>query len=65
MIERQKTRSIIDTLMILQVKIFHVWGDKKVFSLVTFDIKGAFNRVVGDVFLEKLCRCCILEILVH
>lgn len=60
----RKKRSNIDALMILQEKIFQAWRDKKVLSLVTFDVKGAFNGVAGDVLLERLRRRRIPETLV-
>lgn len=62
---RRKRRSTVDALMILQEKIFQAWRDKKVLSLVTFDVKGAFNGVAGDVLLEKLRRRRIPETLAH
>lgn len=60
----QKRRYTIDALMILQEKIFQAWRDKKVLSLVTFDVKGAFNGVAGDVLTERLRRHRIPESLV-
>ena len=60
----RKKRCTVDALMILQEKIFQAWRDKKVLSLVTFDVKGAFNGVAGDVLIEKLRRCRIPEPLV-
>lgn len=50
--------------MILQEKIFQAWRDKKIFSLVTLDVKGASNGVAGDVLIERLRRRCIPEGLV-
>lgn len=50
--------------MILQEKIFQTWRDKKVLSLVTFDVKRAFNGVAGDVLIERLRWYRIPEILV-
>lgn len=60
----RKKRSTVDALMILQEKIFQAWRDKKVLSLVTFDVKGAFNGVAGDVLLERLRRRRVPENLV-
>ncbi len=39
----RKRRSSVDALLVLQEKIFQAWRNKKVLSLVTFDVKGAFN----------------------
>lgn len=60
----RKRRSSIDALLVLQEKIFQAWRDKKVLSLVTFDVKGAFNGVARDVLLERLRRRQIPEALV-
>ncbi len=39
----RKRRSSVDALLVLREKIFQAWRNKKVLSLVTFDVKGAFN----------------------
>lgn len=60
----RKRRSSVDALLVLQEKIFQEWRDKKVLSLVTFDVKGAFNGVARDVLLDRLRRRRIPEALV-
>ncbi len=60
----KKRRSSVDALLTLWEKIFQAWRDKKVLSLVAFDVKGAFNGVARDVLLERLRRQRILEVLV-
>ena len=49
-----KQRSTVDVLVVLQEKIYQAWRDKKVLSLITFDVKGAFNGVATPVLLERL-----------
>lgn len=50
----KRRRSSVDALLVLQEEIFQAWRDKKVLSLVTFDVKGAFNGVARDVLLDRL-----------
>ena len=45
----QKQKSIIDALLVIQEKIYQAWRDKKVMSLIIFDVKEAFSRVTVDV----------------
>ena len=59
-----KGRSTIDALQVLQEKIHQAWRDKKVLSLVTFDVKGAFNGVAIDVLTDRLRKSRIPEQLV-
>lgn len=49
-----KRKSTIDALLTVQEKIYQAWRDKKVLSLVTFDLKGAFNGVPADVLTSCL-----------
>lgn len=49
-----KRKSTIDAHLAVQEKIYQAWKDKKVLSLVTFDLKGAFNSVPTDVLVHKL-----------
>ena len=51
-----KRKSTIDALLTVQEKIFQAWKDKKILSLITFDLKGAFNSVPADVI-----SCCLRE----
>src|SRR3954470_21028774 len=41
-------------MMWLTQKIFDAWRERKVFSLITFDVKGAYNGVAKDVLLHRL-----------
>lgn len=56
-----KGRSTVDALLALQEKVYQAWQDKKVLSLVTFDVKGAFNKVAPDVLANRLRECYIPE----
>lgn len=49
-----KCKNTVDALVVLQEKIYPAWRDKKVLSLVTFDIQGAFNGVAKDVLCSRL-----------
>ena len=60
-----KQRSTVDALVVLQEKIYQAWRDKKVLSLITFDVKGAFNGVATPVLLERLREKRIPEDLVR
>lgn len=40
-----KCKNTLDALVVLQEKINQAWRDKKVLSLVTFDVQGAFNGI--------------------
>lgn len=60
----QKGKSTVAALFTLQEKIYQVWRDKKVLSLVIFDVKGAFNGVAPDVLINRLRTCHIPEHLV-
>lgn len=51
-----KQKTIVDTLLVLQEKIYQVWKNRKVLSLITFDIKNAFNSVVIKVLLDCLWK---------
>lgn len=43
-------------MTILQESIFQAWRDKKVLSLVSFDVKGAYNGVTINVLAKRLRR---------
>lgn len=49
-----KRKSTINALLTVQEKIYQAWKDKKVLSLVIFDLKDAFNSVPADVL-----SCCL------
>ena len=42
----------VDALLTVQEKIYQAWRDKKLPSLVTFDLKEAFNGVATDILLS-------------
>lgn len=49
-----KRKSTIDALVTLQEKIYQAWQNKKILSLVTFDIKKAFNGIAPEVLALRL-----------
>lgn len=50
----RKRRSAVQALVILQEQIWKVWRAKKIVSLVSFDIRGAYNGISKEQFLERL-----------
>lgn len=50
----RKCRSTTQALTVIQEYIYHAWRHKKVLSLVSFDLKGAYNGVNTDVLLQRL-----------
>lgn len=60
-----KRNSTVDALLTLQEKIYQPWRDKKILSLMTFDVKGAFNGVAPEVLALRLCQNRISELLVR
>jgi hypothetical protein len=44
----RKKRSTEQALILLQESIYKAWRAKKVLSLISFDVKGAYNRVYKD-----------------
>jgi hypothetical protein len=50
----RKRRSAEQALILLQEHIFKAWRSKKVLSLVSFDIKGAYNGVYKERLLQRL-----------
>ena len=51
----RKRHNTIQVLKLLQERIYEAWCHKKVLSLVSFDIKRAYNRVSKEVLLQCLC----------
>lgn len=47
-------RSAVQALVILQEQIWKAWRAKKILSLVSFDIKGAYNGVSKERLMERL-----------
>jgi hypothetical protein len=50
----RKKRSTEQALMLLQESIYKAWRGKKVLSLISFDVKGAYNEVYKDRLLQRL-----------
>lgn len=50
----RKKRSTEQALMLLQESIYKAWRARKVLSLISFDVKGAYNRVYKDRLLQRL-----------
>jgi hypothetical protein len=50
----RKGRSTTQALTVIQEYIYQAWKHKKVLSLVSFDLKGAYNGVNTDILLERL-----------
>jgi hypothetical protein len=50
----RKRRSAEQALILLQEHIFKVWRSIKVLSLVSFDVKGAYNGVYKERLLQRL-----------
>lgn len=48
-----KWKNILDALIVLQKKIYQAWRNKKVLSLIIFDVHGVFNGVAKDVLLQQ------------
>lgn len=61
-----KCKNTLDALILLQEKkekIYQAWRDKKVLSLITFDVQEAFNGVARDVLLHRLRKRRIPEVI--
>ena len=50
----RKRRSTEQALTLLQEHIYKAWRSKKVLSLVSFDVKGAYNGVYKERLLQRL-----------
>lgn len=50
----RKKRSAEQALLLLQEHIYSAWRSKKVLSLVSFDVKGAYNGVYKERLLQRL-----------
>ena len=50
----RKKRSAEQALVLLQEHIYNAWRSRKVLSLVSFDVKGAYNGVYKDRLLQRL-----------
>jgi len=52
----RKKRSTEQALLLLQEHIYKAWRSGKVLSLISFDIKGAYNGVCKERLLQRLLR---------
>ena len=50
----RKQRSAEQALILLQEHIYKAWRSKKVVSLISFDVKGAYNGVCKERLLQRL-----------
>jgi hypothetical protein len=50
----RKKRSTEQALILLQEQIYNAWRSRKVLSLVSFDVKGAYNGVCKERLLQRL-----------
>lgn len=50
----RKQKSAEQALLLLQERIYTAWRGRKVVSLVSFDVKGAYNGVHKDRLLQRL-----------
>jgi ribonuclease HI len=50
----RKKRSAEQALVLLQEHVYNAWRVKKVLSLVSFDVKGAYNGVYKDRLVQRL-----------
>ncbi|KAL0929461.1 uncharacterized protein CTRU02_215627 [Colletotrichum truncatum] len=60
----RKQRSAEQALVLLQEYIYRAWRKRKVLSLVSFDVKGAYNGVYKERLLQRLSARGIPEKLV-
>ncbi|KAB2568601.1 putative RNA-directed DNA polymerase from transposon BS [Lasiodiplodia theobromae] len=61
----RKQRSTVQALTVLQQRIYDAWREGKVLSLLSFDVKGAYNGVARDVLLHRLRQRRIPEVLIR
>ncbi len=57
----RKQRSAEQALLLLQEQIYTAWRGRKVASLISFDVKGAYNGVCKERLLEQMRAQGILE----
>jgi hypothetical protein len=50
----RKQQSAEQALLLLQEHIYKAWRNRKVLSLISFDVKGAYNGVFKDRLLQRL-----------
>jgi exonuclease III len=61
----RKQRSAEQALMLLQEQIYAAWRGRRILSLVSFDIKGAYNGVCKKRLIQRLRARGIPEDLLH
>jgi len=61
----RKNRSTVQALTLLQESIYNAWRERKVLSMVSFDVKGAYNGVNIGVLEHRLRRRRIPEQLIR
>jgi hypothetical protein len=61
----RKQRSAEQALLLLQEQIYNAWRSRKVLSLVSFDVKGAYNGVCKDRLIQMLGARGIPQDLIH
>ena len=50
----RRRRSAEQALILIQEKIYKAWRSKKVFSLLSFDVKGAYNGVLASRLIQRM-----------
>src|SRR5216117_981755 len=60
----RKRRSTVQALMVLTEQLFQAWKHKNLLSLVSFDVKGAYNGVAKPALLRCLRKQRIPEVIV-
>jgi hypothetical protein len=50
----RKQRSAEQALLLLQEEIYAAWGGRKIVSLISFDVKGAYNGVCKERQLQRM-----------
>jgi hypothetical protein len=61
----RKQRSTEQALILLQECIYKAWRSKKVLSLISFDVKGAYNGVCKERLLQRLTARGIPPVLIR
>jgi hypothetical protein len=51
--------------MLLQESVYKAWQARKVLSLISFDVKGAYNGVYKDQLLQRLVARGIPAVLIR
>ncbi len=50
----RKQRSVEQALLLLQEQIYTAWRGRKIAILISFDVKGAYNRVCKERLLQRM-----------